>query len=103
MRKFLLTTFVLFSVAAAEAQQGLFFNCTRDTVIDCTQTCVTLRGYIPNLHSLTDNYEAFSLNSGICNVRMQPSSAQGTPTNIIADDRYTAIVLMPFDFPFYGI
>ena len=104
MRKNLLVLFVLFSGIAAKAQSGFVFSCTRDTVISCTDSCITLHGYIPNIHSLADDYDVSSSSAGgFCTVAVPSSTVQGTPTNITLDDRYTQVIPLPFDFPFYGI
>jgi gliding motility-associated-like protein len=103
MRKNLLAILVLFLGTTAKAQNGFSFSCTRDTVISCTQSCINLRGFIPNIHALSDDYDVSASSDGFCTVQIPSSSVQGTPTNINLDDRYTQIIPMPFDFPFYGI
>ncbi|MBL0359345.1 MAG: hypothetical protein IPP72_21890 [Chitinophagaceae bacterium] len=103
MRKNLLVIFLLFFALSATAQSGFVFNCTRDTVLSCTESCITLQGYIPNIHSLADDYVVSPLNSGFCSVQIPSSNVQGSPTNINRDDEYTQVIPLPFDFPFYGI
>ena len=105
MKKRLLVSFVtIFLISTANAQNAFSFTCSRDTTIDCSQSCITLKASIPDVHAFTDDY-GVNLISGPGGCFRPPINPgiPGTSTNLDQDDRYTPVILLPFDFPFYGI
>lgn len=111
MKRILLVFFVTLFVNSVHAQgRGFSFSCARDTTIDCTQSCISLKAYIPDVHALADDYEVNQLKSGGGRCFNPPVSPAipGTSANLDRDDLYTPIIQLPndadsiFDFPFYG-
>ncbi len=102
MRKHLLFIFILFIAVTAQAQQGYVFSCTKDTTIKCSQSCITLKGYVPNIHAFGDDYEVNSLNTDICNIVIPDANQIGPVIGLFADDSFSQAITMAFDFPFYG-
>jgi hypothetical protein len=103
MTKTLLVSFIaFFLISTANAQNGFNFTCSKDTTIDCSQTCITLKAAIPDVHAYTDDYglSLISGPGGCFRVPISPSTL-GTSTNLDIDDKYTPTILMPFDFPFW--
>ena len=85
--------------------QGFSFNCTRDTIIPgCNNVCFTLTGIIPDIYATTGSYviNPTSTTPGCTPVYVQPDDPAGTPTSLVIDDRYSAVINIGFPFPFYG-
>ena len=85
--------------------QGFAFTCSRDTIIPgCNQVCFTLKGVIPDLHGLSNTYDINppSLNPSCFPVYVQPDDPAGTPTSLTIDDRYSSVINLGFNFPFFG-
>lgn len=99
-------TLILLTAHLAFAQ-NFSFNCTNDTSINLCNTtqCLVIKAKIPDLKGLTDSYtiNPITTNSSNCfPVYSQPDDSGGTPTNLTIDDRYTDIIPIGFDFPFFG-
>jgi gliding motility-associated-like protein len=105
MKKFYLAGLALLMVLGfqTQAQNGFSFSCTKDTTINgCASTCITLKGKIPNLHSSTTDYDINPLSGpGGCYVPYVSASTPGNPVSLTIDDKYSAVITLPFSFPFY--
>ncbi len=103
MKKLALVVGYFLFTTALIAQNGFVFNCTKDTVLNCSQTCITLKAFIPDIHSGSNDYNVNSISGAGCFTPPVRPDLPGTPTNLNQDDTYTDIINLPFDFPFYGI
>ena len=104
MKRILFVFFVSLLLKNATAQNGFSFSCSRDTTIDCSQSCISLNASIPDIHALTDDYNVNLISGpGGCFRPPVNPGIPGVSTNLDLDDRYTPIIPLPFDFPFYGI
>lgn len=110
MKRILLIFLVTLLVQSVQAQGGFTFSCARDTTIDCSQNCISLKAFIPDVHAYADDYTVNPIvsASGVCfNPPVRPD-IPGTSANLNRDDVYTPIIQLPndpdslFDFPFYG-
>lgn len=102
MQKFL-TFMVCFALAThAKSQSNFSFNCRKDTTIECTNSCLTLRTTLPNVYSSTTSYTVNQLSSLSCFRPYVSPSASGPTSNLIIDDRYSAPLDITFPFSFYG-
>ena len=102
MKRLLLLT-ILTAVFFHSKSQNLSYTCPRDTAIGCGATCLTLKNRFPDLRSLSTDYSITNI-SGIAGCR--PYVDPGTPgpaTSISADDVYSQVINMSFNFIFYGI
>lgn len=82
------------------------FTCARDTSFSCGggDSCFTLEAIIPDIHGLTDRYAINPLSSsgtGCFNPYIDPGN-EGPSTDLTIDDRYTDVIQLPFNFPFFG-
>ena len=108
MRKFycLAFTFLLVIGYQTKAQNGFNFNCARDTVINgCAATCITLKSRIPDIRTSTNTYVVNQLSGAGTNGCYAPyvdPGLPGTPGNLSTDDVYSAVIPLPFSFPFFG-
>jgi gliding motility-associated-like protein len=94
---------LLFSITCVKAQ-NFSFACARDTVItNCSISCITLKSKIPDIRSSSATYvvNPLSATSG-CFANYVNPGAPGSPTNLTVDDRYSAVIPLPFTFPFFG-
>ncbi len=106
MKKIVLFYFLFFISLVTKAQSSFVWSCSKDTVLSCSQNCISLKAYIPNLHSTTDDYAVGPINPPAQANCFTPGIAPdlpGNPTNLNLDDTYTDVINIPFDFPFYGI
>ena len=112
MKKFYSILCLLFFCGIQQINaQGFSFSCSRDTIItDCSVSCITLQGVIPDIHApgaTTTTYAVSQLTgAGIPNSCFRnpvSPSVPGTATNLTQDDRYTVVINLPFTFPFYGV
>lgn len=105
MKKFygMLVMFVLIS-ASSIGQNTFSFTCARDTVLNnCAITCITLKAKIPDIRSSTNTYVVNPLSGADgCFRNYVDPGTPGTPTNLVIDDRYSALIALPFNFPFFG-
>ena len=95
--------FLLLFITCARAQ-NFSFTCARDTVLtNCSISCITLKSKIPDIRSSSATYVVNPLSSvsGCFNNYINPG-VPGTPTNLTVDDRYSAVLALPFTFPFFG-
>lgn len=104
MRKnyFLLLATILFYSGYIKAQNSFSWNCSRDTIINCTQQCITLKAKIPNIHNSTSTYTVNNTSANGCFRQYVPTTTPGTATNLTIDDRYSSVITLPFSFNFFG-
>ncbi|MEO7266131.1 MAG: gliding motility-associated C-terminal domain-containing protein [Ferruginibacter sp.] len=105
MQKIYTSIFVLlFSFTCAKAQTNFSFACARDTVLtNCSISCITLKSKIPDIRSSSATYVVNPLSAaGGCFANYVNPGLPGTPTNLTVDDRYSAVITLPFTFPFFG-
>jgi gliding motility-associated-like protein len=102
----LLLSFISFSFFSNG--QGFTFNCSRDiTMVGCGPTgCLNIQALIPDIHGQTNTYTLNPLpilGVPACSPTYVPADDPGgVPTNLVIDDRYSAVINMGFNFPFYG-
>lgn len=87
--------------------QNFSFNCTKDTSINLCNTsqCLVIKAKIPDLRGLTSSYTVNPITTSATNcfpVYSQPDDPGGTSTNLTIDDRYTGVIPIGFNFPFFG-
>lgn len=106
MRKFycIALTFLLVMGYQTKAQNSFSFSCARDTVLtDCSVSCITLKSKIPDIRSSTSSYVVNPMSgAGGCFAPYVDPGAPGPSTNLTIDDRYSAVIPLPFPFTFYG-
>ena len=107
MRKFYFIALTLLLVIGyqTKAQNSFSFSCPKDTLItDCSAACITLKSRIPDVHSSTNSYVVNSISSapGGCYAPYIDPGLPGTSTSLTVDDTYSAVINLPFSFPFYG-
>jgi gliding motility-associated-like protein len=94
--------FLLLTLSKLTEAQVLSFTCPRDTILGCNTPCFTIKSKIPNLRGIADDYTLNDV-TAISSCRpYDPPQAIGPSTNITADDRYSDVIDLPFQFPFYG-
>lgn len=102
MQKFL-TLMIFFAIAkSAIAQSNFSFNCRKDTLIECTTTCLTLKTTVPNIYSSTTSYTVNKSSTLSCFRPYVNPAAAGTLANLLIDDRYSPVIDIGFPFSFYG-
>src|SRR6188472_4398886 len=102
MQKFL-TFMVCFAVTThAICQSNFSFNCRKDTTIECTTACLTLKTTLPNIFSSTTSYTVNQISALSCFRPYVSPSANGTLANLLIDDRYSLPLDITFPFSFYG-
>ena len=111
MRKFygIFLTMLFFGFQESKAQNGFDFSCARDTTIsNCATSCITLLSRIPDVHASSATYSISQLSGvgtpggGGCFRNYIDPGTPGTSTNLTTDDRYSAVIPLPFTFPFFG-
>jgi gliding motility-associated-like protein len=105
MRKFYAIglAFLLAFTYQTKAQNSFSFSCARDTTIDgCSASCITLITRIPDIRSSTSDYVINPISGpGGCFVPYVDYNTPGNPTSLTIDDRYSSVIPLPFQFPFY--
>src|SRR5687767_1615019 len=102
MKKFYGLFLLFVSITSiCKAQNTFSFSCAKDTVLtNCGITCITLKAKIPDIRSSTNSYVVNQISgSGGCFRNYVDPATSGTPTNLTIDDRYSALVALPFNFP----
>ena len=95
---------LLFLINGTQSQTTFSFRCAKDTVLtNCAISCITLKSKIPDIRSSSATYvvNLISGANGCFNNYVNPS-VPGTATNLTTDDRYSAVIPLPFAFPFFG-
>ncbi|MDB5222237.1 MAG: hypothetical protein JWN83_904 [Chitinophagaceae bacterium] len=93
--------FVLF-INPIQAQNSFSFNCLKDTTIDCTTQCLTLRTVIPDIYSLSNSYTVNRITDFTCFRPYVNPASQGPSARLTIDDRYSPIIDITFPFSFFG-
>lgn len=91
---------ILYNVASAQLPQNAFsFNCTKDTMLACGQSCLNLRTTVPVIRAVSNQY---SVRKAAC---FRPNVSPATPAISLEgrDDVYSPVITLPFNFPFYNI
>ena len=110
MKLFRLKTLIVATCLIASnhstSAQNFSFNCSRDTLVPgCpTNLCINLKAIVPDIHGLTTSYSLNpgSFTAGCFPVYVAPDDPNGTPTNLIIDDRYSGVINLSFNFPFFS-
>jgi gliding motility-associated-like protein len=87
---------------SVKAQNSFSWNCSRDTIINCAQQCITLKAKIPNIHNSSSTYSVNATSANGCFRQYVSPGAPGTSTNLTIDDRYSSVITLPFNFNFFG-
>ena len=101
MRRFLLLLTLLCCIYTSKSQ-NLSFSCPRDTLLGCNASCLTITGRFPDVRSLASDYSFQNVSAAsACRPFVDPG-APGPSASLTLDDRYSAVLNLPFAFPFYG-
>jgi len=84
------------------SQNNFSFNCTKDTTIECTTSCITLNTIIPDIHALTNSYTVNKISALSCFQGYVNPAAPGLSANLKIDDRYSPPIDITFPFSFFG-
>ena len=106
MKKLLLIITVIFFVSGLQAQNIFSFQCSRDTTISCPTVCFTLHARTADLRQFASG-ATYSVNPltgtpGSCFTPYTDPGAPGNPISLTIDDRYSAVIPLGFNFPFFG-
>lgn len=101
MRRFSLAAISIAFFLCAKSQ-NLSFNCPRDTILGCNTACFTLQARFPDMRTIGSDYTVSNVTqTAYCLPYITPGEP-GPSTNLTIDDRYSAVITLPFSFPFYG-
>lgn len=101
MKRLLLAVSFLLTYLLSDAQL-LSYTCPRDTVLGCSAPCFSIKGRFPDLRSNSGEYSIMNIsNIAGCRPYVGPGDV-GPSTSLVIDDRYSAVINLPFNFPFYG-
>ncbi len=102
MRKLLLLLTFSVAVFTSAKTQNLSFTCPRDTILACGNPCLDIVANVPDIRSLASDYTLANITpQSQCYPLIDPGVA-GPAANDSIDDRYSAVITLPFPFPFYG-
>lgn len=91
---------VLSNIIKAQLPASAFsFNKTKDTFTTCGSNCLTLTAKVPFIGLSSGSYTVSKIQSFRANV--SPATI-GIPTGLLIDDKYSALINLPFAFPFYN-
>src|SRR5215212_727299 len=96
-----LLVLVLF-INPIQAQNSFSFNCLKDTTIDCTIQCLTVKTVIPDIYSSTNSYTVNRITDLTCFRPYVNPATPGPSANLTIDDRYSPIIDISFPFSFFG-
>lgn len=102
MRKFLPVVIVLLLCVANSNAQNISYTCPRTINVSCGAACITLNAKIPDLRGLASDYSFENASTSLPCYPFEDPSVPGIPTSLTVDDRYSAVINLPFTFPFYG-
>ncbi len=102
MRRILLLIAIL-AVSIPSISQNLSFTCPRDTILGCNSACFTINAKIPDIRSIGSDYTLKEVSAASSCRPYVPPAVAGPSTNLTIDDRYSAVIPIGFNFPFYGI
>ncbi len=101
MRRFLLLTILVASFFTSKSQ-NLSYTCPRDTVLGCNSACFALTARFPDPRALGTDYTFKEVTPiSVCRPYVPPD-VPGPSTNLVIDDRYSTVIPIGFNFPFYG-
>ncbi len=103
MRRLLALLVFAYIINPIQAQNSFSFNCTKDTTIQCTTSCITLNTTIPDIYSSTNSYTVNQFSNADCFRSYVSPAAPGHSANLIMDDRYSSVIDIGFPFSFFGI
>ena len=86
-----------------KSQNPFVFNCNKDTTLACGTNCFNLKARIPNVHASSNDYVINPLSSTSCFSPYVESNTPGNPVTLTIDDRYSAVIPLPFSFKFYDV
>ncbi len=107
MQKILPVIFFLLFTISANSQTVFSFNCSRDTTISCPTVCFTLNAKTCDLRTFGAG-STYSINPisgttpGTCFAPYVDPGAPGNPITLNIDDRYSGVIPLGFNFPFFG-
>jgi gliding motility-associated-like protein len=102
MRHLLGLIFFIALIEPVQAQNNFSFNCTKDTTIECTSACITLKTVIPDIYSSTNSYSVNQVSALSCFRGYADPAAPGQSTKLTIDDRYSPPIDISFPFSFFG-
>ena len=102
MRKLLTVVLFVALSKSAISQNSFSFNCTKDTVIECTTSCLTLTTTLPDIHAATNSYTVNEITAFSCFRGYVNPAAPGLSAGLIIDDRYSPPIDITFPFSFFG-
>ena len=103
MRKFLLLSFACILGRDPGFSQNMSFTCQTNLAISCGPPCITLNARFPDMRGLGTDYSFQNTTSTSACYPLTSPSTPGTSTALTIDDRYSAVIPITFNFPFYGI
>lgn len=101
MRKFL-TLLLVISISLSSQSQNLSYTCARDTVLGCGVNCFDLTVQFPDYKEIGNDYTLKNVSNISTCLPYVPPGAPGPSAQLTIDDRYSAVISLPFPFPFYG-
>ena len=102
MYKFLTLGVFLVVTTTTIGQNNFSFNCTKDTAIQCTTSCITLNTTIPDIHASTNSYSVNKISALSCFRGYTNPAAPGLSAHLNIDDRYSPPLDITFPFSFFG-
>ena len=103
MKKLSIIALLITLSVLVQAQNSFTFSCNKDTVVNCSQSCFTIKAKIPNVKANSGTYTVVQNNAGGCFNPPVPPDLPGLPTNLTIDDKYSDSIDLPFTFPFWGL
>lgn len=93
---YLLGSFQVFS-------QNMSFTCQTNLAISCGPPCITINFRFPDMRGLGTDYSFENTTSTSGCYPLASPSTPGTSASLTIDDRYSAVIPITFNFPFYGL
>ena len=107
MKRILLAMTILFFTINVNAQNVISFFCNRDSLVPCATTTMTLKARTCDIKNFTAG-STYAINlmttgtSGGCYSPYVPPELPGNPVTLNIDDRYSGVIPLGFNFPFFG-
>ena len=107
MKRILLAMTILFFTINVSAQNVISFFCNRDSLVPCATTTMTLKARTCDIKNFTAG-STYAINlmttgtSGGCYSPYVPPELPGNPVTLNIDDRYSGVIPLGFNFPFFG-
>ena len=102
MRRLLALLVYVLLINPIQGQNSFSFSCVKDTTIDCTVQCLTVKTIIPDIYSSTNTYTVNRITDYTCFQPYVDPAAPGPSANLTIDDRYSPIINITFPFSFFG-